>query len=91
MKKVNKPWIGLFKVLSYFPASKCYRLDLTDSPNLKNVHPIFHLNLLKEVVFNKYTKDFERLGPEERDRWEIEKVLECRSEPRTKKEQYKIK
>ena len=90
MKKVDGPWVGPFKVLSYFPASKCYRLDLIDSLNLKDIHPIFHTNLIKEAIFNKYTKHFERPEPEEGDRWEIDEVLEVRSEPRTKKEQYKV-
>ena len=90
MRKVNGPWIGPFKVLSYFANSKYYRLDLTDSLNLKDIHLIFHPNLIKEAIFNKYTKHFERLGPEEGDRWEIDEVLEVRSEPGTKKEQYKV-
>ena len=83
-----------FIMLQYNSRNQNVNVDFSDFPELSNISTKFHTSLLKPFTRNDeiYLPESElnRPGPVEEDRWEVEKVLEFRSQPKTGKPQYKV-
>ena len=94
LSKHSPKWTGPFKVLEYNPQNQNVTLDFSDFPDLSNISIKFHTSLLKPFTPNNDIhfpeRKLNRPGPVEEDRWEVEKVLEFRSQPKTGKPQYKV-
>ena len=80
-------WTGPFKVPEYNPRNPNVKLDISDFPELSNICNKFHNSLLKPFKpndNNPFTEwNLKRPGPVEDDRWEVENVLEFKSQQKT--------
>ena len=92
--KLSPTWTGPFKVLEYNPQNQNVSLDFSDFPDPSDISNKFHTSLLKPFTPNDdihfAERTLNRPGPVEEDGWEVEKVLEFRSQPKTSKPQYKV-
>ncbi|KAF8445133.1 hypothetical protein BGX38DRAFT_1271470 [Terfezia claveryi] len=92
--KLSPKWIGPFTITKYSPWSQNAKLNFTDFPDLNNINNSFHTSLLKPFFPNPIqlfpSRTLEQPGPVKEDRYEVERVLEFRSQPRTGKLQYKL-
>ena len=92
--KLSPKCTGPFKVLKYNPQNQNVTLDFSEFADLSNISNKFHTSLLKPFTPNDNIHFTERKlntpGPVEEDRWEVEKVLEFRRQPKTDKQQYKV-
>ena len=72
-------------MLKYNPQHENVRLDSSDFPELTNISNKVHSSLLKPFTPNDDIHFPERIlnrpGPVVEDRWQVEKVLEFRSQP----------
>jgi hypothetical protein len=93
--KVKPRWIGPFPVIRADYQRNNYQLNLSSQQDLSLIHNIFHISKLKPYVKNNDSqfpqRELIKPGPVEEDRYEIEKVLEFRTAPRTGKPQYKVR
>ena len=94
LSKLSPKWTGRFKVLEYNPENQNVTLDFSDFPHLSNISNKFHTSLLKPFTHNDDIhvpeRKLNRHGPVEEDRWEVERVLEFRSQPKTGKPHDKV-
>ena len=87
-------WIGLFIILSANDHCKNYSLDLysDQSPNL--IYNTFHVSNIKPHINNNPTllpqDQFAKPGPVLQDKYEVKKIIEYRTAPKTDKLQYKV-
>jgi len=94
--KLSPKWIGPFKVTNELTFTQNVELDLSENPDLSNISPVFHTSLIKPYFPNpiKFTGRAEtKLGPvdEKENRYEVERVMEYRSQPGTGLHQYKVR
>jgi len=93
--KLHYPWIGPVPVIKANNIRQTYTLDLSDYPELSKIIPTFHTSLIKPYQpndDNKFpTRKLGQPGPVEKGRYEVEKVVEFRTELRTGKRQYKVR
>ena len=94
LSKLSPTWTGPFKVLEYNPENQNVTLYVSDFPDLSNISNKFHTSLLKHFTPNDDIHFTERKrnvpGPVTEDRWEVEQVLEFRSQHKTGKPQYNV-
>ena len=94
LSKLSPKWTGPFKVLKYDPQNQNVTLDVSDFSDLSNISNKFHNSLLKPCTPNDDIHFSERKlyrpATGEEDRWDVEKVLEFRSQPKTGKSQYEV-
>jgi len=92
--KLHYLWIGPVPIKKANNTGQTYTLDLSDYPKLSKITPTFHTSLIKPYQpnnDNKFpTRKLEQLGPVKEGRYEVEKVVEFRTEPRTGKRQYRV-
>jgi len=95
VSKISPKWVGPFTVTQYNPWAQNVTLDFSDYPDLNNISNSFNTS-----VIAPYHENPEHLFPGRtptkpeavsKDRYEVEKLLEFRSEPRTGKMQYLVK
>jgi len=95
INKLHYLWIGPVPVIKANNTKQTYNLDLSDYPELSRIIPTFHTSLIKPNQpnnDNKFpTRKLEQPGPVEKGRYEVEKVMEFRTEPKSGKRQYKIR
>src|SRR5213080_2293891 len=90
--KLDPLYSGPFKVTHINHWTDNYSCDFTEFPELQAIHNKFHISALKPAEKPKtFTKQDQKPGPVEDDRWEVEKVLEFRTHPRTGAKQYKVR
>jgi len=93
--KLHYPWIGSVLVIRANNIRQTYTLDLSDYPKLSKITPTFHTSLIKPYQpnnDNKFpTRKLGQPGPVKEGRYEVEKVVEFRTKPRTGKRQYKVR
>jgi len=93
--KLYYPWIGPVPVTKANNTRQTYTLDLLDYPELSKIIPTFHTSLIKPYQpndDNKFpTRKLEQPGPVREGRYEVEKVVEFRTKPKTRKRQYKVR
>ena len=90
--KLDPLYSGPFKVTHINHWTDNYSCDFTEFPELQAIHNKFHISALKPAEKAKtFTKQNQKPGPVENDRWEVEKVLEFRTHPRTGAKQYKVR
>jgi len=82
--KLSPKWIGPFIVTKELTFTQNVELDLSETPNLSNISPVFHTSLIKPYFPNpiKFTgREKTKLGPvdEKENRYEVERVMEYRS------------
>ena len=94
LSKLSTKWTGPLKVLEYNHKNQNVSLDFSDFSDLSNISNKLHTSLLKPLPPNDDIhfpeSKLNRPGPVEEDRWELEKVHEVRSQPKTGKPQYKV-
>jgi len=95
INKLHDPWIGPVPVIKANNIRQTYNLDLSDYPELSRITPTFHTSLIKPYQpndDNKFpTRKLGQPGPVEKGRYEVEEVVEFRTEPRTGKRQYRVR
>jgi len=93
--KLHYSWIGPVKILQANNQRQTYTLDLSDYSELSRIIPVFHTSLLKLYLPNNDNKFPSRKldlpGPVSKGRWEVEKVVEFRTQLKTGKRQYKVR
>jgi len=94
--KLSPKWIGPFKVTKELTFTQNVELDLSENPDLSNISTVFHTSLIKPYFTNpiKFTgREKTKLGPvdEKENRYEVERVMEYRSQPGTGLPQYKVR
>jgi hypothetical protein len=93
--KLTPRWFGPFTITNVYEWRQSYELDLSEYPDLLNISNCFHTSLIKPYRENLHdlfpTRTLAQPGPVESDRWEVEKVLEMRSQPKTGTIQYKVR
>ena len=94
-RKLHYQWIGPVPVITANNIRQTYTLDLSEYPELSRIIPTFHTSLIKPYQpnnDNKFpTRKLGQPGPVEKGRYEVEKVVEFRTEPKIGKRQYKIR
>ena len=86
----------LMKVTKELTFTQNVELDLSENPDLSNISPVFHTSLIKPYFPNpiKFTgREKTKLGSvdEKENRYEVERVMEYRSQPGTGLPQYKVR
>jgi len=93
--KLHYAWIGPAKILQANNLRQTDTIDLSDYRELSRIIPVFHTSLLKSYIPNNDNKfplrKLDQPGPVQKGRWEVEKVVEFRTQPKTGKRQYKIR
>jgi len=93
--KLKPRWLGRFPVTSTDYQRKNYGLDLRSKPELSLIYNTFHISKVKPYLENNDNKfplrGLSKPGLVEDDRYEVEKVLEYRTAPRTGQPQYKVR
>jgi len=94
--KLSPKWIGPFKVTKELTFTQNVKLDLSENPDLSNISPVFHTSFIKPYFPNpiKFTgREKTKLGPvdEKENRYEVERVMEYKSQPGTGLPQYKVR
>jgi len=94
--KLSPKWIGPFKVTKELTVTQNVELDLSENPDLSNISLVFHTCLIKPYFPNpiKFTgKEKTKPGPvdEKENRYEVERVMEYRSQSGTELPQYKVR
>ena len=94
LSKLSTKWTGPSNVLQYNPQNQNVTVDFTDLPDLIHISNKLHTSLLKPFIRNDDIhfpqRQLHRPGPVEEDRWQVEKVLHFRSQPKTGKLQCKV-
>jgi len=92
--KLHYTWIGPVPVIKANNIRQTYTLNLSDYSELSKITPTFHTSLIKPCQLNDNNKfPTRKLGQPEpvgKERYEVEKVVEFRTEPKTGKRQYKV-
>src|SRR4029077_16786087 len=96
-RKTAPAWVGPFKIIRTHPITDNYTLELPDE--LSNIHPTFHVELLKSYIDNDNEKFPGRKNTEpgplpefkNEDRYEIETILKSKTNPKTGEVTYFIK
>jgi len=93
--KLHFKWIGPFPITQVNKWKQSYHLDVSEYPELSRITPVFHTNLLKPYTPNDNIKfpsrSLKRPEAVEGQWYKVEKAVEFRTEPGTKKRQYKIR
>lgn len=83
--KLNPRYIGPFDIVERV-GEVAYKLELPHEMLRNNVHPVFHVSLLKPYVTSERFPDREALRPPPEEvsdggeaKWEVEKLLKCRT------------
>ena len=95
--KTAPEWIGPYPVIEAFHDTENYKLQLPE--DLDNIYPTFHVELLKKYIPNDDEKFPGRKNtepgplPEFKDdeRFEVEKIMASKSNPKTGTILYKVK
>ena len=92
--KVSPEWTGPFKDLEYNPPHQNIIFNFSDFPELSNISTKFHTSLLEPFTPNNHVhfanRKLNQPGPVAEDRWEVQKVLELRSQLKPSEEQEKV-
>jgi len=93
--KLHFKWIGPFPITQVNKWKQSYHLDLSEYPELFRIIPVFYTNLLKAYIPNNDTKFLSRMLKRSRavdqELYKVEKAVKFRTEPGTKKKQYRIR
>lgn len=94
-KKLDDKWFGPFEVLEKIGAS-AYKLKIPKTWVKKGVHDVFNEILLKPEVTPEFESQKKAPPPppvliDDKEEWEVEKILDARTHGRWKKLQYLIK
>jgi len=93
--KLHYLWIGPVPGIKANNSRQTYALDLSDYPKPLKIIPTFYTSLIKPYYSNNDNKfptsKLGQPGPVEKGRYKVEKVVEFRTEPRTRKRQYKVR
>ena len=93
--KLAPKWIGPCKIIDLIPCRQNVKLDLSELPDLLYITNAFHTSLIKPYIANddeKFTnRKLDKPATVEGDRWEVEKVLQFRFQPATRRPQYEVK
>jgi len=96
ISRTLKPsWVGPFRIQHVNRKRNNYTLDLSTDSQLSLIHNTFHISKIKPYVENDSTnfpgRHEEQPGKVTEGRWEVERVLEFRTPPRTGKSQYLVR
>jgi len=93
-RKLKPRWVGPFRIQHVNRKWNNYTLDLSTDSRLSFIHNTFHISKIKPYVENDSTNfpghHEEQPGEVSEGRWEVERVLEFRTAPRTGKSQYLV-
>jgi len=94
-RKLKPRWVGPFRIQHVNKKRNNYTLDLSTDSRLSLIHNTFHISKIKPYVENDSTnfpgRHDEQPGEVTEGRWEVERVLEFRTAPRTGKSQYLVR
>jgi len=86
-RKLKPRWVGPFRIQHVNRKRNNYTLDLSTDSRLSLIHHTFHISKIKPYVENDSTNfpgcHDEQPGEVTEGRWEVERVLEFRTAPRT--------
>jgi len=94
-RRLKPRWVGPFCIQHVNRKRNNYTLDLATDSRLSLIHNTFHISKIKPYIENDST-NFPGRHDEQPDevtegRWEVERVLESRTAPRTAKCQYLLR
>jgi len=93
-RKLKPRRVGPFRIQHVNRKRNNYTLDLLTDSRLSLIHNIFHISKIKPYVENDSTnfpyRHEEQPGEVKEGRWEVERVLQFRTAPRTGKSQYLV-
>jgi len=94
-RKLKPRWVAPFRIQYVNRKRSNYTLDLSTDSRLSLIHNTFHISKIKPYVENDSTNfpghHDEQPGEVTEGRWEVERVLEFRTAPRTGKSQYLVR
>jgi len=94
-RKLKPRWVGPFRIQHVNRKRNNYTLDLSSDSRLSLIHNTFHISKIKPYVENNSTNfpghHEEQPGEVTKGRWEVKRVLEFRTAPRTGKSQYLVR
>jgi len=94
-RKFKPRWVGPFRIQHVNRKRNNYTVDLSTDSRLSFIHNTFHISKIKPYVENDSTnfpgRHGEQPGEVTEGRWEVERVLEFRTAPRTGKSQYLVR
>jgi len=94
-RKLKPRWVGPFRIQHVNWKRNNYTLDLSTDSRLSLIHNTFHICKIKPYIENDSTnfssRHEEQPGEVTEGRWEVERVLEFRTPPRTGKSQYLVR
>ncbi|HEY4153194.1 MAG TPA: hypothetical protein VGM38_07715, partial [Pseudolysinimonas sp.] len=94
-RKLKPKWIGPFRIKHVNKKRNNYSLDLSTDRRLALIHDTFHVSKIKPYIENSPHnfpgRHDKQPGEINKGRWEVEKVLEYRTAPRTGKNQYLVR
>ena len=95
VSKISPRWLGPFPVSHYEPWTQNITLDFSDYPDLQKITNQFNTSLIAPFYTNSDKlfpgRTLPQPGPVTGEKYEVEKLLEFRSQPKTNKLQYLVK